>query len=101
MCKAIVSNFSVDSILEEFQSKSSQKQGIKCSIKEILALPYPLVQTCANLLRELLTVLQQEVTAEDSVRFAQRMPQGEDSPQFSGEDRFESVDYQRESDEAA
>lgn len=94
-----MSNFTVESILEEFQSKSSQKQGIKCSIKEILSLPYPILQTCAKLLRDLLSALQQEAVSEDLSKYSYR--QAEESPQYSAEDRYESVEYPRGSDESA
>lgn len=93
MAKAVVSNFTLESISEEFQSKGPQKQGIKCAIKEILGLPYPLMQTCANLLRDLLSALQQE--AEEGSKFTPRPGGSEDSP-LRGE-QFESMDLQRAS----
>ena len=88
-----MTNFTVESILEEFQAKGPQKQGIRCSIKEILGLPYPLVQTCANLLRELLSALQQETEGES--KYSIRPGETDETPQREGE----SLDFQRGSGE--
>lgn len=56
-------------------------------MKEILGLPYPLAQACANLLRELMSALQQEVEGES--KYSVRGGETEETPQG------ESLDFQR------
>lgn len=60
VAKTIVTNFSLEAVLEEFLDKPAQRQGIKCAVKEILTLPFALNQTCANFLRDLLSLLEDE-----------------------------------------
>ncbi|CAG9335294.1 unnamed protein product [Blepharisma stoltei] len=60
VAQTISNNFTAEAISEEFWEKVPQRQGIRCTIKEILKLPYPVPQACGNLLKELLMVLEQE-----------------------------------------
>ena len=57
--------FSIETINEEFWDKNSQRQSMKCAIREILKLPYPLQQTTSGLLKELLEILENEARAEE------------------------------------
>jgi HEAT repeat protein len=60
-----ISLFSPESINEEFWEKASQRQSMKCAIREILKLPYPIQQNTSNLLKELLEILESETKLED------------------------------------
>ena len=59
-------SFSVESISEEFWEKNSQRQSMKCAIREILKLPYALQQNASNMLKELLELLENEGKVEEN-----------------------------------
>lgn len=60
--QTISNQFTAESISEEFWEKVPQRQGVRCTIKEVLKLPYPLPQACGILLKELLGILEREFT---------------------------------------
>jgi hypothetical protein len=99
VAKAIVNNFTIESVCEEFKNKAPQRQGIKCSVKEILGLPYPLMQVCSNFLRDLLTVLQENFENLEASKNSQPAAGSEETPPREGEDQFESMDFPRTSAE--
>lgn len=55
-----IHTFKVEEINEHFWEKNSQRQSMKCAIREILKLPYPLPHNTSTLLRELLEILEAE-----------------------------------------
>jgi HEAT repeat protein len=55
-----IHSFKVEEISEEFWEKNSQRQSMKCAIREILKLPYPVPNPTCNLLKELLEILEAE-----------------------------------------
>lgn len=61
-----ISEFSVEAICGEFWEKNSQRQSMKCAIREILKLPYALQQNTLILLRELLEILESEGRTDET-----------------------------------
>jgi HEAT repeat protein len=61
-----IHSFRVDEINEHFWEKNSQRQSMKCAIREILKLPYPLPHNTSSLLKELLEILEAEGKNEES-----------------------------------
>ena len=61
-----IHSFRVDEINEHFWEKNSQRQSMKCAIREILKLPYPLSQSTSALLRELMEILEAEGRNEEN-----------------------------------
>lgn len=59
--RAISKNFTVEGILAEFANKNSQKQSLKCAIKEAINLPYPLSFNCESILKCLLGELENQI----------------------------------------
>lgn len=58
--KTIETNFTVESISECFWDKIAQRLSLKCTIKEVLNLPYTLTQGCANILKDLVSLFDGE-----------------------------------------
>ena len=61
-----IARFSVEEVNEEFWEKNSQRQSMKCAIREILKLPYSLQHNTAAMLKEVLEMIEAEVKAEES-----------------------------------
>lgn len=61
-----ICEFTAEEVYEEFWEKNSQKQSMKCAIREILKLPYTLQHNTSAVLRELLEGLEAEGKVEES-----------------------------------
>ncbi|OMJ85924.1 hypothetical protein SteCoe_12627 [Stentor coeruleus] len=56
--------YTVKTLMQEYMQKVTQRQTLRCAIREVLALPYPLPLGCNNLLKEFLGLLEEEANKE-------------------------------------
>lgn len=64
VASTIYKHFSAKALCEEFVDKNTQRQSLRCAIKEVLSLPYPLPLGCGNVLKEFLGLLEGEYDRE-------------------------------------
>ena len=60
----IAKYFTANSLFKEYEEKNSQRQTLRCAIKEVLALPCPLLLKCGNLLKEFLSILEEKLNKD-------------------------------------
>ena len=61
VASTIYKHFSSRNLADEFLGKATQRQTLRCAIREVLSLPYPLPLGCANVLKEFLTLIENEL----------------------------------------
>ena len=66
VASAIYRHYSPRTLALEYADKPSQCQTLRCAIKEVLALPYPLPLGCGNLLKDFLAILEKDFTKEEN-----------------------------------
>jgi HEAT repeat protein len=60
VASTIYKNFTAESLNREYLGKASQRQSLRCAIKEVLSLPHPILLRCSNLLKDFLSILETE-----------------------------------------
>lgn len=57
--------FTSRSLLQEYSNKPSHCQSLRCAIKEVLVLPYNFPLGCSNLLKDFLSILEENLNNEE------------------------------------
>jgi HEAT repeat protein len=61
VASTIYKHFSSKCLAEEFLGKTTQRQTLRCAVREVLSLPYPLPLGCGNVLKEFLSMIENEM----------------------------------------
>ena len=67
VASTIYKHFSSRNLADEFLGKATQRQTLRCAIREVMSLPYPLPLGCGNVLKEFLSLIENELDKDSCV----------------------------------